>query len=181
MKIDPIQKTKTYFNKCVDAITNYDDLIGNGSRAVEKINRYKLLTNFRIPAFEPQAKYSWPHPNDLGVALGLLSGVFETDTLVNPFVDVDYLNSQENARTFKLYLDQPRLHFPRVIYVGKAWDIFKDRYEALIKQTFVQYAKVDGVDYDDAQLDADVADILEFERLLATKHMTGEKTRRDAV
>ncbi|KAI1730222.1 peptidase family m13 domain-containing protein [Ditylenchus destructor] len=176
----PVMQVKQLYRQCKVALNNWDELIKNGARAKKFINDFSRTTKFPFPLFAKKSRdYSWPSADDLGMALGYMSGVLGVDTLVTPFVDTDWVEAQSNKIPYKLYLDQATLALPRVIYTGQTWDLFQDWYANYVTELFQRFALVINTKLNATALQEDVDAIVQFEYTVANQLTTDDNTRRN--
>ncbi|CAD6191977.1 unnamed protein product [Caenorhabditis auriculariae] len=181
----PVQQTAWFFNACVNALQNWNQLVADGAQVTNAINRYAAglpgsfasQTQFPFPMLNQNKDVTkWPSPIGLGYLIGQLAGFEGILTLISPYVDTNW-KDPTGPDGFAFYLDQPTTFLPYTYYI-KNWASSKASLTSRITATMQLLAQVQKVKLNNATLSKDVADIVQLDYLLATKYSTDETTRR---
>ncbi|CAJ0601284.1 unnamed protein product [Cylicocyclus nassatus] len=180
---EPVKMMSRYFEKCVAARTNWNELTkdakvvmaaikrlagGNGDYPDTKYPFYMLYQNTQ----ESEALT----PNGLAFLLGNTIGMDGVASLVQAMVDINW-KDHNGGDGNKFFLDQPDTLIPYKYHI-RAWDTAKQSIMETLKSIMNRIANSQGITLIEDKLNFYLNEVLEFDHVLATKYSTDDTTRR---
>ncbi|CAB3411008.1 unnamed protein product [Caenorhabditis bovis] len=180
----PVQQTRWYFDKCIEARSNWNKLVADGSFVMNKINAlsagepgFESRTAVPFPMLNQTANVdAFPDGFGLPYLVGTLAGEEGIYTFVSPYVDTNW-KDPAGPDGYAYFIDQPTTFLPNTYYL-KSWDSSKVALTTSILSTMNILAQTQGITLNQTLLKMDVDDIVQLDYLLATVFSTDDTTRR---
>ncbi|CEF59626.1 Phosphate-regulating neutral endopeptidase [Strongyloides ratti] len=171
----PLKMLKKYFNKCVDFQTNPGSYLNNGS--VIKSIYQNIQNNIKTPfplLNQKSNQPSVPSSNELGRVIGLISGVYQSDTFITGYTDTNW---KHPSKGYSFFIDQPTLTYSSTYY-NKVWNSTDLKAVQGTIDLMNSLANIIGVNLDQNILSKDINDIFNLEKMIASQMLTSDDVRR---
>ena len=134
------------FRQCLTYRHHYQSVVSGQDVPRNKYNLFQSSTGIYFPALNTSYTPSWPNANQLGRALGVLSGSLSVDTLLSAYVDTNWKDPQGD-QPYALFVDQSFLSLPPVYYSDNWWGKIYDEYGEMVESLITAMGDYLGVDY----------------------------------
>ncbi|CAI5441977.1 unnamed protein product [Caenorhabditis angaria] len=174
--VSALTKEKQFYNACLVATTNSsteDQILISKNYTGSKIATLYGLLRQDFTLLKGGNANS-PSSKNLADALGYLSFQEGIDTYISPLVDTYW---DDNTKGYQMFLDQNTAYLSKTYYQANAWKIEQPKYFLTAYKVISRYARLQNIQLP-ATFNATLANVLDFERKLATQYSTDDDTRR---